>query len=190
MQRTHRRSEDRAWRPRRGGPRPTAIELAALDQQPDGELVAVRGTIVCDVPLSGLLVQAQGVYRRLQLGQGDSWIHEAAVDFALEDDRRRRVLVLAAGARWITPERELVRYPAARFAADHIPPQLRALVGRRPSIDAFEKVLRAGVTVEVSGRKTARPDAGGDAGGYREPPQRAALASGADLPLVIEEVRT
>ena len=108
------------------------IELASLSKHAEGELVVVRGTIAADTPLRGVLVETEGVYRRLVLEARGTWVHEAAVDFSLVDDTGHHILVQAAGARWIVPPRERVIYPGMRFRADHVPPQVRAL-GARPA---------------------------------------------------------
>jgi len=162
------------------------IELASLSKHAEGELVVVRGTIAADTPLRGVLVETEGVYRRLVLEARGTWVHEAAVDFSLVDDTGHHILVQAAGARWIVPPRERVIYPGMRFRADHVPPQVRALVEGRDEIEAFEQVLPIGAAVQVIGYKTASADVSGDvAGDYRTPPTRATLRSGPELPVVI-----
>jgi hypothetical protein len=56
------------------------IPLAELGSRDEGELVVVRGTIEATEQLRGVLLEADGVYRRMTFG---SWVHEAAVDFTL-----------------------------------------------------------------------------------------------------------
>lgn len=161
------------------------LELAELDARAEGELVVVRGTIASDALLRGLLVDAEGVYRRMILKPGGKWVHEAAVDFSLIDEHGEHVLIQAAGARWMVPSRELVTYPAARFARDDVPRDVRKLVSDSGTIEAHERVLAPGTTVQVVGYKTASADVTGAVVDYRLPPQRATLRSGPDLPLVI-----
>lgn len=161
------------------------LPLAELDARPEGELVVVRGTIEAAAPLHGTLVETPGVYRRLVLAARGTWVHEAAVDFALVDAHGTRILVQAAGARWLVPGREMVEYPAGRFREAGLPPLLAARVAARETVEAYERVLPVGAAVQLVGYKTASPDATGTVRDYRLPPERATLCSGPDLPLVI-----
>ncbi|MEZ4400680.1 MAG: hypothetical protein R3B06_11710 [Kofleriaceae bacterium] len=162
------------------------IPLAQLAARDEGELVVVRGRIEAAAPLTGLLVDQAGVYRRLVWEPDGAWVSEAAVDFALVDAAGHRVLVQAAGARWLTSPREPWAYPRARFETSPSA-QVRQLVARstRPAVKAAERVLEVGAEVQVVGYKTAAPDVGGAVVDYRLPPQRATVRSGPDLPLVI-----
>ncbi len=101
--------------------------------------------------------------------------------------RGNRILIEAAGARWMVPPRELVSYPGARFTREDLPTRVRELAAGRSTIDAYERVLPAGTPVQIVGYKTATADATGDIVGeaYRMAPQRATLRSGPELPLVI-----
>jgi hypothetical protein len=167
------------------------LALADLDARPEGEIVLVRGTIDLEpeaTPLRGLLVDATGVYRRVVFQARGKWVHEAAIDFTLVDDRGARIRIEAAGARWLTPDRDLVTYPGERFTRDDAPPKVRQLVAGRQAVDAIERVLPVGAQVQIVGYKTTSADATGTARDYRLPPQRATLQSGPQLPLVI--VRT
>jgi hypothetical protein len=166
------------------------LALADVDARPEGELVLVRGTIDvdADAALRGLLVEVDGVYRRLVVEARGSWVHEAAVDFTLVDERGARIRIEAAGARWLTQHPELVTYPAARLVRDDAPAKLRELVAGRPTVEAIERVLPIGAQVQIVGYKTTTADATGTSRDYRVPPQRATLQSGPELPLVI--VRT
>lgn len=164
------------------------IELASLSARPEGELVVVRGIVQTEAPLRGLLVEREGVYRRMLLKTRGTWVHEAAVDFTLLDSAGNYILVQAAGARWIVPQRELVSYPATRFATEHVPSELRQLTAGHSEVLAFEQVLPVGAAVQVIGYKTASADVTGDVIDYRLPPQRATLRSGPDLPLVITAI--
>ncbi len=166
------------------------LALAELDARPEGELVLVRGTIEAEpeAALHGLLVDAAGVYRRVVFQARATWVHEAAVDFTLVDERGARIRIEAAGARWLTPHRDLVTYPAQRLVRDDAPAKVRGLVAGRQTVEAIERVLPIGAQVQIVGYKTTSADATGTARDYRVPPQRATLESGPDLPLVI--VRT
>jgi hypothetical protein len=172
--------------------RMTAGELALvdIDTRGEGELVCVRGTIDADpdATLRGLLVDASGVYRRLVFKARGRWVHEAAVDFTLVDEAGTRIRIETAGARWVTPQRELVSYPGTRFAGDAMPTQIRHVAAGREGVEAREQVLPVGTQVQIVGYKTTRADATGTARDYREPPQRATLQSGPELPLVIVRI--
>jgi len=161
------------------------LALADVDARPEGDLVVVRGTIEAEATLRGLLVDAPGVYRRLTVSAHGTWIHEAAVDFTLVDDQGDRIMIQAAGARWLVPPRERITYPAARLGGDHVPHRLRMLAATRTEIEASERVLEVGTAVQIVGYKTTSADISGDVVGYRLPPQRATLCSGPELPLVI-----
>ncbi|MDB4962175.1 MAG: hypothetical protein JWP01_2174 [Myxococcales bacterium] len=158
------------------------IALADLSGRAEGELVVVRGTIEAAELVRGVLLDAEGVYRRMTFG---GWVHEAAVNFTLIDERGERILIEAAGARWMTQRREHVKYPGTRFDQPHVSPKVQALVAGKASVEAFEQVLAPGSKVQIVGYKTSSADVSGDASGYRLPPQRATLRSGDDLPLVI-----
>ncbi len=163
------------------------LALADLDACPEGELVCVRGTIEVepDAALRGLLIDAEGVYRRAIFRARGTWVHEAAVDFTLVDEQGARIRIEAAGARWLTPQRELVTYPGARFGNADVPTKVRDLAGGRPTVEAIERVLLVGSHVQVVGYKTTTADATGTARDYRMAPQRVTLQSGEALPLVI-----
>lgn len=161
------------------------IELADVDARGEGELVAVRGTIEATETLPGVLLETEGVYRRMIFKSRGTWVHEAAVDFALLDDEGNRILIEAAGARWIVPSKETLLYPGTRFAGADVPPRVRELTAGKESVEAFERVLPPGTRVQIVGYKTASTDVTGKFSDYRLPPQRATLRSGPDLPLVI-----
>jgi hypothetical protein len=166
------------------------LELASVGRREEGELVVVRGTIETHAPLRGLLVDAAGVYRRMIFQARGAWVHEAATDFSLVDERGERVLVQGGGARWMVPPREALTYPASRFDQDGIPREVRDRVrgAGDDEVEASELVLEPGTAVQVVGYKTTSPDVTGEAQGYRLPPLRATLRSGPDLPLVITRV--
>lgn len=161
------------------------LQLAELSARAEGELVVVRGKVACESPLTGVLVDVEGVYRRMIFEPAGKWVHEAAIDFTLIDDKGAHIIIQSAGARWIVPPRELVTYPGARFSSDRAPREVSQLAGTRPTIEAYERVLAIGTEVQVVGYKTASADVSGEVAGYRMPPQRATLRSGEDLPLVI-----
>jgi hypothetical protein len=164
------------------------IPLAELDDNEEDTLVVVRGTIEVDDPLPGLLINTAGVYRRMIFKARGTWVHEAAVDFTLVDDKGDRIRVQAAGARWMTPRRELVTYPGARFAAQQVSAKVQQLCSKAERVEALERVLPAGTIVQVVGYKTREADPTGIVRDYRRPPERAALRSGPTLPLVISRL--
>jgi len=170
------------------------LPLAELDQREEGELVVVRGTVEAheDDTLRGVLVDAAGVYRRLIFRARGTWVHEAAVDFTLVDEQGARIRIEAAGARWMTPQRELVEYPGVRFTGEAVSSKVRQLAVGKETIEAIERVITVGAHVQIVGYKTTTADATGKlarlpATGreYREAPQRATLRSGTELPLLI-----
>lgn len=162
------------------------LPLADLDKREEGELLVVRGTIESEATLRGVLVDAEGVYRRMLFKARGSWVHEAAVDFTLVDEQNTRIRIESAGAHWLTPDRELVTYPGHRFTGDNLPPQVRHLTAGRDEVEAIERVLPVGTQVQVVGYKTTTADVTGtQRGDYRTAPQRATLRSGPDMPLVI-----
>jgi hypothetical protein len=166
------------------------IELASLEERKEGELVVVEGIIEAEATIKGVLTDAQGVYRRMIFDpKGAKYVYEAAVDFALVDDAGNRILIEAGGARWMTPMRELVTYPRARFEQPDTPAAVTALLRAKSQIEAIEDVLAAGTRVQVVGYKTASADVTGRVVDYRLPPQRATLRSGPALPLVITAVQ-
>ncbi|MDQ3341089.1 MAG: hypothetical protein M4D80_38520 [Myxococcota bacterium] len=161
------------------------LALAELDQREEGELVVVRGTVEADEALRGVLIDAEGVYRRMIFRARGTWVHEAAVDFTLVDARGARIRIEAGGARWMTPHKELVEYPSSRFAGAELSSKVKQLAAGKDSIEAIERVLPVGAAVQIVGYKTTSADATGVAREYREAPQRATLRSGTELPLVI-----
>jgi hypothetical protein len=161
------------------------LALAELDAREEGELVVVRGTIEAEETLRGFLLETHGVYRRMMFRARGNWVHEAAVDFTLVDDKGTRILVQGAGARWLTPSRELVTYPGSRFLGEDAPAQIRHVAAGRQTIEAIERVLPVGTQVQIVGYKTVTADATGTQRDYRNPPERATLRSGPELPLVI-----
>jgi len=164
------------------------VPLAELHHRSEGELVVVTGRIEAEAPLRGMLIEAMGVYRRLVFVARGAWVHEAAIDFALIDDAGHRILIQAAGARWIVTDRERVTYPGLRFAAENMPDKVRELAAGKDTVEAYERVLPVGARVQIVGYKTAQPDATGEATDYRTAPQRATLTSGPELPLVITRI--
>lgn len=162
------------------------LPLSDLDARDEGELVVVRGVIDQGDTLRGLLIDAEGVFRRMVFKTWRSWVHEAAVDFTLVDAKGDRVAVQAAGARWLTKNRELVTYPGIRFA--DAPSRVRAVVEGKAEVEAIERVLTIGTEVQVVGYKTTSAAVDGVARDYRMAPQRATLQSGPELPLAISRI--
>lgn len=163
------------------------IHLAAVDAREEGELVVVRGKIVADELLPGVIHRDRGVYRRLTMtAVNQIWIHEAAVDFSLIDAEGGRIRVQGAGARWLIESQPMRTYHPQELDREGVPPVVRDLVRRSDAlIPASERVLTAGTEIEVVGYKTVTTDPTGTATDYRSAPQRATLRSGPRLPLVI-----
>ena len=164
--------------------------LAEVAAAEEGSLVAVRGTIDATERLRGVLVDVDGVYRRLIFTAGGTWVHEAVTDFALVDEGGARVLVRGGGARWLVSDREPLEYPAIRLDREGVAAEVRERVraSGRGTIAASEQVLEPGTLVQVVGYRTTSPDPTGEGHGYRVPPQRATLRSGPARPLVITRV--
>ncbi len=164
--------------------------LAELDAREEGELVVVRGTVEADTEhtLPGLLIEAEGVYRRMVFKTWRSWVHEAAVDFTLVAQRGDRIHIQSAGARWMTPRRELVTYPGIRFTGEGVPSRVQKVTEGKATVEAIERVLTVGTLVQVVGYKTTSAATDGVMRDYRLPPQRATLRSGPEIPLVITRV--
>lgn len=164
------------------------VQLAEVGTHDEGTMVVVSGTIEATAPLTGVLRDSAGVYRRMVIKSGGTrWVHEAAVDFALIGDGGHRLLIQAGGARWLAAQPEEMEYPAMRLDRDGVDGAVRQLVraNGEPTIEASERILAIGTRVQIVGYKTASADATGEAQGYRLPPLRATLRSGPDLPLVI-----
>ena len=151
--------------------------------------MVVRGRIECAAPLTGVLVDRPAVYRRLHWRPDGRWFSEAAVDFELVDDTGHRVMVHAAGARWMVPEVEDIEYPGTRFDRDDLPTALRAGALRQGTVDAHEQVLEVGAEVQIVAHKSTTSAVDGVVTDMRQPPQRTSLRSGPELPLVITRLR-
>ncbi|MEJ7603075.1 MAG: hypothetical protein WKG01_34630 [Kofleriaceae bacterium] len=170
------------------------VPLAEVRSRQEGELVCVRGKIEAETTLRGVLHGTEGVYRRMVFDWRGVWVHEAAVDFSLVDDRGDRILVQCANARWLVPDRERMEYPIDAFRREDglgLPREIRErlLQTLDTKVEATERVLEVGTAVQIVGYKTASPDVTGDVGDYRSSPQRATLTSGDDIPLVITMLR-
>jgi hypothetical protein len=161
------------------------LPLAELTARDEGELVVVRGTIEATETLQGIMIDSEGVYRRAEIQANGTWITEAAVDFSLVADDGARILIQAAGARWMVAGREKFSYPLARFFRDDVPLKIRERVAGMTKVQGYERVLPVGARVQIVGYKTASADATGTVTDYRSAPQRATLRSGENLPLVI-----
>ncbi|HEX2570309.1 MAG TPA: hypothetical protein VH877_12190 [Polyangia bacterium] len=177
------------------------VRLDALAQEPDGELVHVRGRVRAYEALPGFLHGTPAVYRRMifVLG-GTKVVHEAAVDFGLVDEAGELITVAVAGSRLLLPggggDADRAEYPdLPRFLELPLPPSLgrvaeRARLGiergaAAPPVSACEFLVRDGEEVEVVGYKTRVVDPTVAMRLERETPMRAALRSGRELPLLI-----
>jgi hypothetical protein len=171
------------------------VSLARVHEEAEGEVVHVRGRVRVEPEshgvLQGLLHGVPGVYRRLVLRAGGTrWIHEAAVAFDVVDAHGEWIRVEPRGARLLAPVAELMEYPASAFTGPRITPSLAAVLAGRAgdltqTIPASELVVRDGDEVELVGHKSQTADVTGHGGSFREPPQRAVLRSGDELPLLI-----
>jgi hypothetical protein len=164
------------------------IPLSDLEKHNDGELVVAKGVVKpLDPLLRGILNETEGVYRRAVFHSRGKWVHEAAVDFALLDAQGTELVVHAAGARWLAPERECFEYPVAqirqRIDATSKLHEYFENTGER--VSAFEHVLQVGEEVQVVGYKSRTADSTGTFADYRLPPQRISLQSGPDIPLLV-----
>jgi hypothetical protein len=182
------------------------VAVARLKQEPDGELVHVRGRVRARQTLTGLLDgQGQAVYRRVQLFLGQHrFIYEDAVDFALVDDAGEHIIVQVADARLLAsdPKPKKMRAegaPAEGLLALPLPEDgkkwLEWLAKRKrkgkkpPQISATEVLLRDGAEVEMVGYKNRVVDVTVDNRLERDTPLRATLRSGRELPLIISPVK-
>jgi hypothetical protein len=177
------------------------IDLNTLKQEPDGELVHVRGRVKARETLCGVLDdETRAVYRRVVFNVGsERWVHEAAVDFQLVDDSGEAVRVEVEGAHLVAPEPKRRRIEGERARAIFdltLDPELRATsagitIGRsdKGSIVAGEIMLRDGDEVEVVGYKTRSVDPTIEMRLERDTPMRATLRSGRELPLIVSPVR-
>ncbi len=161
--------------------------LVDLPEHANGELLVVQGRVEADELLHGILHNTPGVYRRTVLGK---WIDEAAVNFVLVSESGKQTPVHVAGARWLRDFREPMEYPRSLFLRDEVPDKVKMIVNasRGENIRGAEAVLKVGTMVQVVGYKNVAPDPEGRFVGFRQPPERAILQSGPNLPLVISEL--
>jgi hypothetical protein len=167
------------------------VHLADVDQRDEGELVVVRGRIDADEQLTGVLEGGRGVYRRMTFtAMGKSWIHEAAVDFALIDEHGNRILIQGGGARWLIQPRPFRAYQSVALDRPDMPAPVRELVRDNDAllVAASEQILAVGAPVRIVGYKTVTADATGEVVGYRMAPQRGTLRSGPARPLMITSI--
>lgn len=171
------------------------VSLARVHEEAEGQLVYVRGRVRAEPEphgsIEGLLHGVPGVYRRLVFRAGGTrWIHEAAVAFDVVDAHGEWIRVEPRGARLLAPVAELMDYPASVFTGPRVTQSLAAVMAGRAAdltqtIPASELVVRDGDEVELVGHKSQTADVTGHGGSFREPPQRALLRSGDELPLLI-----
>ena len=166
------------------------LPLGELRDQAEGTRVHVRGRVKAVEVLEGVLSGTRGVFRRLIFERRGRWVHEAAVDFELVDERGEHIHVEAAGGRLLAPTWESMPYPKAIWTGPRISPSLadavrKLALDRRAEVPAVEFVLRDGDLVDVVGVKSRVVDPTGDPSLYREPPTRAAVRSAQSRPLVV-----
>ncbi|RMH39629.1 MAG: hypothetical protein D6689_15980 [Deltaproteobacteria bacterium] len=168
------------------------VDLARLDDERDGAVVRVRGTVDATDTLPGLVADEPTVYRRVQLSLGSvQLVHEAAVDFAITDDAGRRVRVFTAGSRLLCamPRQYLLSGPVRDRVLDEVRRSYIDALLRSRGVFHFDTMgdeyrLRPGDVVDVIGYKTRVVDPRGDRLA-RDNPFAAALRSGRRLPLLI-----
>jgi hypothetical protein len=195
------------------------LDLSRLRQEPDGELVHVRGRVRAGRHLPGVFdPSVRAVYRRLRLFLGDElpvlrWIHEAAVDFSLVDERGEAVTVQVQGARLVVADPKLVRLGDCDPEVERILALLpmaanaHAWLARRDArvqrgkpllrsparghwrgdfrLAVGEALLRDGDEIEVVGYKSRVVDPTLAARLERDIPLRATLRSGRELPVIL-----
>jgi hypothetical protein len=179
------------------------VALSRLKQEPDGELVHVRGRVRARQTLTGLLDdQTQAVYRRVQifLGQYHRVVCEDAVDFALVDDQGESIIVQVADARLVAPEPKAEKMRAEGAKADRLlslplPAETAKWLASRakrqrkgksaPRMAASEFLLRDGDEIEVVGYKNRVVDVSVEARLERDTPLRATLRAGRALPVIL-----
>jgi hypothetical protein len=176
------------------------VDLGALKNEEDGELVHVTGRVRARETFAAFLGDARAVFRRMVflLDAKTPVVHEAAVDFDLVGPAGEAITIEVEGARLLEqPPRAKHEYPPHPFLALPLPPAtsrpfgartLRAL--RKPTaIKASEVLLCHGDEVEVVGYKTRRVDPTVASRLERDTPMRASLRSGKALPLLVSPTR-
>jgi hypothetical protein len=166
------------------------LPLGELRDRADGARVHVRGWVQSAAVLEGVLSGTRGVFRRLIFERRGQWVHQAAVDFDIVDEKGERIHVETAGGRLLAPTWEAMPYPPAIWTGPRISPSLaeavrKLEVDRCAAVPAVEFVLRDGDLVDVVGAKSRVVDPSGDPSLYREPPMRAAVRSASSCPLVV-----
>jgi hypothetical protein len=174
------------------------VDIKRLKNEPDGELVHVKGRVRVRERLQGKL-GGSGVFRRLRLKVGDQQVvHEAAADFDLIDESGEMIVVQVAGARLVAPDPELVPLagdvialltslklpPKAAVAASEWEFRCKSGLPLTP-VSAVETLLSDGQAVEVVGYKSRMVDPTIVERLERETPLRATLRGGRELPLLI-----
>ena len=166
-----------------------SVSVGAFDALSDGSRVRVEGRVVAAGTFPGVLTKAHGVARRLVFrGNGRWWVHEALVDFEIEDDSGHRLLVNVADARLLAHLGPPVEVLASDLQKEDAPTRVQRFFRETAGtmfVLAAEHVLVPGARVSILGlkRSAAEPS------GYRETSARPVLAGGIDLPLLIIPVR-
>ena len=173
-----------------------SVDLSALKNEADGELVHLRGRVRARQTLPALLDAAPAVYRRVifHLDRYRPAVHEAAVDFELVDATGESITIEVEGARLLAQPGKLSEHLEEDFLALPLPAALDRAVARRArskrfqAVKAAEVLLCDGDEVEVVGYKSRRVDPSVASRLERDTPMRATLRSGKNLPLVIAPV--
>ena len=177
-----------------------ARDLAGLLEEPDGELLHVRGRVVARRTVEPILDDQAAVWQRLHFAVGGGRaIFEAAVDFHLVDDSGTEVAIEVAEGRLLegapadlrevdaTAVVALMNRAPAAVAARLAETCHRDYMG--PPVEAAEVLLRPGDLVEVVGWKSRVVDPTVAERLHRETPMRATLRSGPRLPLLVAPLR-
>jgi hypothetical protein len=175
------------------------VDLAALSNEQDGELVHVRGKVRAERAIASVMAAEPCVYRRTRVSYSDVQIvDEEAVDFQLVDPQGNAIAIEVEGARLLVQDPKLrptsrvdLLDPLAQLEpARRVLDRYRAMIQRGrvralPAMQVGEVLLRAGDEVEAVGYKSRKVDPTVVDRLARETPMRATLRAGKDLPLIL-----
>ena len=174
------------------------VELGKLAQEPDGELVHVRGVVRAREQIAAVLSPRQAVLHRVVFSVGgERWVHESGHDFLLRVADGEDVLIEVSEARIVAPEpkRKKVEGELARAVFElSLEPQYRNIapddimhVSRtdKGAVLAGEVVICEGDEVEIVGYKSRSIDPTVAIRMERDTPERVTLRAGKALPLLI-----
>lgn len=168
----------------RAGENAKLVAVAELAAVPADELVGVRGRVVADGTIPGVVSKNRGVVRKLAFrAAGTWWIHEAAIEFSLEDEKHDVVGVQVSNARLLAPLGRPEDQTIGTYASEHTPDAIKSRLSdysdERSVVPSAERVVRDGEDVIVFGYPTSTAEPS-----YRDAPRQISLSSGAQ-PLLI-----